>query len=712
MAKILVCVAWPYAAGPRHLGHAVSTFIAGDVFARYHRMKGDDVLVVGGTDMHGTPAMVRADEEGVPANVVAERFHRLHTSNIEALGVRYDLYWNTADPNHKAWVQEIFLGLHRKGHIVPGKMVSPFCTRDNRFLPDRYVEGTCPNCGYDRARGDQCDRCGRLWDPFELTDPRCRLCGTTPVPRETDHLFFRLSAFQEPLRRWMSRGKEHWRHHVTTFTNSWLAEGLKDRPVTRDLDWGIDVPLPGFESKRIYVWFEAVMGYLTATREWFRRAGDPDGWKAFWTDPKARHYYFIGKDNIVFHTIIWPAILMGYDEGLVLPYDVPAAQFLNISGEKMSAGRGEGVWLPDLLERFDPDQIRYYGLATMPETKDTDFEWDDFARRNNAELLAVYGNFVHRAITFADKNFDHTVPPAGRLDAKDKAMVRAIEDQAQKIGRAIEYVHLKDAMREAIHLARLANQYFDAKAPWDLVKTDHAACGTALHVALRVARSLAVLMAPMVPASSSRAWKALGYDTDVHAARWDDALEDISAGQALRVGKPLFAKIELGFTRQAGPADALDVRVARILEVKDHPNADKLYVLEVDLGAERRQIVAGIRGHYRADDLRGRKITVLANLQPAKLRGIASNGMLLAAEDASRVALVLPPEEADVGTQVLGTRGAPTLPFADFQAYRLEVAEDGGVVFLGKQRDVRIPLRAGERPLRVDGALPPGTWVH
>lgn len=711
MTNILVCVAWPYASGPRHVGHAVSTFIPADVFARYHRMKGNEVLVVGGSDMHGTPTTVRADEEGVPPDVVAERYHKLHEKNIEALGVRYDLYWNTSDPNHKAWVQEIFLALHRKGHIVERAMVSPFCTTDNRFLPDRYVEGTCPNCGFTRARGDQCESCGRLWDPFELKDPRCRIHGTTPIPKDTDHLFFRLSQFEGPLKRWMASGKEHWRHHVLTFTNSWLAEGLKDRPVTRDLEWGIEVPLPGYESKRIYVWFEAVMGYLTATREWFRRAGKPDEWRTFWADPGARHYYFIGKDNIVFHTIFWPAILMGYDESLVLPYDVPATQYMNISGEKMSAGRGEGVWLPDLLARFDPDQVRYYCVATMPETKDSDFEWDDFARRNNSELLAVYGNFAHRALTFADKNFDHAVPSAGFLDAKDKAMVRAIEDQWKKVGQNLEYVHLKDAMREAIQLARLANQYFDAKAPWDLLKRDKAACGTAVHVALRVTRSLAIVMAPFLPGSSARLWHALGYDPDVHGAPWDAALDDVPTGQRLRVGKPLFAKIELASTK-AAPTDLFDVRVAQIVEVRDHPNADKLYVLDVDLGDERRQIVAGIREHYRPEQLRGRKVALLANLEAAKLRGVASNGMLLAGEDAKDVGLVLVPEDAPLGSEILGGRGARPLAFSKFKEHRFEVGEDGTVYFLGKGGESRIPLKVGDRGLRVDKGLLPGTPVH
>jgi methionyl-tRNA synthetase len=347
----------------------------------------------------------------------------------------------------------------------------------------------------------------------------------------------------------------------------------------------------------------------------------------------------------------------------------------------------------------------------MPETKDTDFEWEDFERRNNTELLAIYGNFVHRALTFADKNFDHEVPPAAFLDAADKAMIRAIEQQGKKIGQNLEFVHLKDAMKEAIQLARLGNQYIDQKAPWNLVKTDRTACATAIHVACRVSRALALLMAPFLPFSSSRLWHALGYDSDVHAARWDDATEDIPAGQKLRVGKPLFSKIEL--EREAeDPATRLDVRVARIVDVKEHPNADKLYVLQVDLGEERRQIVAGIRKDYTAEQLRGRKVVILANLEPAKLRGIESRGMLLAGEDEKDVGLVLPPESAAVGTQIFGMKGAPVLPFSEFQKYKLQVGDGGIVLFLGRDGETRVALAADGEPLRVDKRLKAGTWVH
>ena len=709
--KILVCVAWPYASGPRHLGHAVSTFIPADVIARYHRMKGDEVLMVGGSDMHGTPTMVRADEEGVSPSVIAERYHALHAKNIEQLGVRYDLYWNTADPHHKEWVQEIFLALKKKGQVYERTMISPFCRAGNHFLPDRYVEGKCPNCGFENARGDQCDNCGHLWDPFDLIGPRCRIHGTAPEKRETSHFFFRFSALEARLKQWIFDDKEFWRLPVLTFAKSWLDEGLKDRPITRDLEWGIEVPVPGYETKRIYVWFEAVMGYLTATKEWYRRSGRSDGWKDFWYDPKARHLYFVGKDNIVFHTLFWPAILMGYDEKLALPYDVAATQYLNFSGERMSTGRGSGIWLPELLERFDPDQIRYYGIATMPEMKDTDFEWADFERRNNNELLAIYGNFVHRALTFADKNFGHEVPPATFLDATDKAMVRAIEQQAGKVAQNLEYVHVKDAMKEAIQLARLGNQYVDQKAPWNLLKSDRAACATAIHVALRVSRALAIIMAPFLPRSSSRLWHALGYDSDVHGERWDEALDDLPAGQKLRVGKPLFAKIDLRETSE-DPTARFDVRIARIVDVKEHPNADKLYVLQIDLGDERRQVVAGIRKDYPIEGLRGRKVVVLANLEPANLRGIESRGMLLAGEDEATVGLLIPPEDAPLGSQIFGAKGASTLPFSDFQKYKFQVGPEGTVVFRGLGGEVQVTLSVDGKPVRVDKGLKEGTWVH
>ena len=709
--RILIGVAWPYASGPRHIGHAVSTFIPADIFARYHRMKGDDVLMVGGSDMHGTPTTVRADEEGVAPQVIADRYHALHTKNIEQLGVQYDLYWNTADPRHKADVQEIFLKLREKGYIEDRTMASPYCSEGDHYLPDRYVEGSCPHCGFLRARGDQCEQCGHLLDPFDLGNPKCRIHKTTPVPRDVMHAFFRLSAFQDRLAAYVE-GKSYWRPPVLTFTKAWLREGLKDRPITRDLDWGIEVPLPGWDGKRIYVWFEAVMGYLTASRECWRQRGQPDKWRDWWYDSAARHYYFVGKDNIVFHTLFWPAILMGYDEKLMLPFDVPATQYMNISGEKMSAGRGRGVWLPDLLERFDPDAIRYYATATMPELRDSEFDWADFAQRNNSELLAVYGNFVHRALTFTSKNFGGVVPEVGFLDAVDKAMVRNIEEQWRKVGTNLDFVHFRDALREIIQLARLGNQYFDQKAPWDLVRKDKAACGTTLHVSLRVSKALATMLAPFLPFSSQRLWQMLGYDTKVHDQKWAETLDDVRAGQKLRVGKPLFERVELKPPVAESEADLFDIRVGQIVDVKDHPRGDKLYVLEVDLGDEKRQLVAGIRQNYTKEQIAGKRIAVLCNLQPAKLRGIESNGMLLAAESGGDVGILMPPAEARTGTQILGKRGAPMMGFDEFQKFKFVVGEEQKAYFLGSRSLVRIPLVVDSGSVIADKGMKEGAVVR
>ncbi len=709
--KILIGVAWPYTSGPRHIGHSVSTFIPADIFARYHRMKGDAVLMVGGSDMHGTPTTVRADQEGVSANIIAERYHALHAKNIEQLGVKYDFYWNTAAENHKHDVQEIFLKLKEGGHIEERTMASPYCSTGNHYLPDRYVEGTCPHCGFASARGDQCEDCGHMLDPFDLKDPVCRTHKTTPVPKDTKHAFFRLSAFQDRLRAYIS-DKTNWRTPVVTFTNAWLDEGLRDRPITRDLDWGIPVPLPGWEGKRIYVWFEAVMGYLTASREHWRQRNDPEKWKEWWYDPKSKHYYFVGKDNIVFHTLFWPAILMGYDEKLTLPYDVPSTQYMNISGEKMSAGRGKGVWLQDMLEHFDADQIRYYATATMPETKDTDFSFEELISKNNSELLSVYGNFVHRALTFSAKNFDGVVPTTGYLDNVDKSMVRRIEEQWRKVGTNLDYVHFKDSLREVMQLARFGNQYFDQKAPWDLLRKDKAACGTAIHVSLRVSKALSIMMAPFLPFSSQRLWHMLGYDSDVHEERWEETLKDIPDGQRLRPGKPLFLKLER-VTEASEDEEALfDIRVALIEEVEDHPRADKLYVMQIDLGDEKRQLVAGIKQSYSREQLLGRMIAVLCNLQPAKLRGIESNGMLLAAEAEGEVAILIPPSNSTPGQQIMGVKGATVMSFESFQKFKFIVGEEQRTYFLGSGGQLKTPLKVGEGHVIADKGMKEGSAVR
>ncbi|MEE9163312.1 MAG: methionine--tRNA ligase, partial [Thermoplasmata archaeon] len=615
MAKFLLGVGWPYASGPRHIGHAAGAYIPADIFARYHRMAGDEVLMVSGSDQHGTPVTVVADEEGVGPEVIAERYHQLHAQAFEDLGISFDLYWKTSAAGHKKVAQELFRTLLEKGHLYEKEMLASYCPTDRRFMPDRYIEGECPHCHYKEARGDQCENCGRLLDPFDLIEPRCKIDGTRPVQRKTKHFFLRLTAFQEPIEAYL-QDKSYWKTHVLNFALGWLKEGLRDRPITRDIDWGIEVPVEGWEGKRIYVWFEAVIGYLSTSIEWARRQGRPDAWKDWWFNPEARHYYFVGKDNIPFHAIFWPAMLMGYDDAINLPYDIPANQYLRLQGRKMSTSRGTGETLPDMLAEYEPDALRYYATAKMPELRDTDFTWEDFAAKVNNELLAVYGNFAHRVLTFTHKNFGD-VPLAGELTAEDKAFLRELEEGWRKIGQNLAYVHFRDALQEIMRLARRGNQYFDAQAPWDLITGDRARAGTVLHVALRVVRGLAILTAPFLPFSARRLWAYLGYDGSVEEVSWDAVPEGIPGGQQLRAPKPLFRKIEFAPVPVEEEAERLDVRVGRVAKVENHPDADKLYIVEADLGSERRTMVAGMREEYRPEELEGQHVAVLLNLKPA-----------------------------------------------------------------------------------------------
>lgn len=708
MAKVFIAVAWPYASGPRHIGHAAGVYVPADIFARYHRMRGNQVLMVSGSDQHGTPVTVAADQEGVEPAVVAERYHRIHEECFEKLGISFDLYWKTSAPGHKAVAQDVFSTLLRKGYIYEEEMYSSYCPSCKRFMPDRYIEGECPYCHYAEARGDQCENCGKLLDPFDLINPRCKVCGSTPERRKTKHFFLKLSAFEERLRGYL-KDKGYWKAHVLNFTLGWLREGLQDRPVTRDLDWGVEVPLEGYEGKRIYVWFEAVIGYLSTSMEWSRRQGNEDLWKEFWYDKEVKHYYFLSKDNIPFHTIVWPSILMGYDESLNLPYDVPANQYVNIQGEKMSASRRMGIFLPEMLSQYDPDAIRYYCAAIMPELRDTDFSWEDFANKNNEELLAVYGNFVHRVLTFTHKHFGE-VPPAANLQAEDERLLEDLEEGWRKVGQNLEYCHFKDALREIMHLARRGNQYFDTKAPWDLIKADREACGTALHVALRLVKALALMMAPYLPFSSDRIWRMLGNEGSVHQVSWDDALQDVPSGQKLLPPEPLFKRIELVAEAPEDEAQSLDIRVGRVVKVEDHPNADKLYILEVNLGTETRRLVAGIKDQYKPEEVQGKHIVVLCNLKPATLRGVKSEGMLLAAVDGDAVSILLA-GSAEPGTQVFGQQGAPQISFEEFRRLKMRVDEEGKVYFHGTGEAEGILLKAGEHPIVVDRPVRAGSEV-
>jgi methionyl-tRNA synthetase len=700
--KVFIGVAWPYANNSLHLGHLAGSLLAPDIFARYNRMRGRQVLMVSGSDEHGTPIMVTARKENITPAEVAERYHKEHVANMQALGISFDLFYRTSHPNHAKVVQEFFLKLLEKGHIFKETMNSQYCSKCAQFLPDRYVEGTCPHCKAPGARGDQCDACGRVLDPMDLIDPVCKLCGTKPVEKETEHFFFRLSAFEQKLLEWVSKNN-HWRSSVKSFAESRLKEGLKDRPITRDLTWGITIPLPGMEAKRIYVWFEAVIGYLSASKEWASRAKTPDAWTDYWLDPKVRHYYFLGKDNIPFHTIIWPAMIMAHGD-YNLPYDVPANEYLTISKAKMSKSTGTLIPLPYMLSKVAPDALRYYLTTQMPEYHDADFSYDDLIERNNKELLNTLGNFFNRALLFTFKNFGEMPPKCVDGKSCPPEIDNQLKDAEAKIRIAHECVtsnleacRFKNALTDAMALAIFANQLFQSTAPFKLISKEKEQCGCVLHTHLKIAKALAILLQPFIPHISQKVWYMLGFDGNISEAKWEDATTGIPVGQKLRKPEILVEKLEpeiFGEIVQAAPAQSteplfnkINLKVGLIEKCDTHPNAVKLQVLTVNFGTETRQIVTGLRDHYKNEELQGLKAVFVTNLKPAKLRGVDSNGMILAASDTKVVAAVVLEEGASPGERVLAegipawTKEPAVLSIDEFKAVPLKAHNVQGTTY-------------------------------
>ncbi len=539
--RIFIGVAWPYADGPLHLGHIAGAYLAADIFVRYHRAKGNEVLMVSGSDQHGTPITIKAEQEGKKPSEIANKYHQEFLDSWQKLGISFDLFTNTSTTNHTEVSQHIFLTLLDKGYIYKATVSQPFCPQCQRFLPDRYIEGTCPYCNSPGARGDQCDECGKPLNSAELIDPHCRLCGTTPEFRETEHFFLKLSAFRDQLLVWVKQ-QTHWRKNVLNFTMRYLEGGLKDRAITRDIDWGIPIPLAGFEGKCLYVWFEAVIGYLSATKEWAKSTGDEERWRSFWQG-EVKSYYFIGKDNIPFHTIVWPAMLLGYGD-LNLPYDVPANEFLTIEGRRLSTSRNWAVWLPDYLSYYEPDPLRYLLSINMPETGDTDFSWREFFRRNNDELVATYGNLVNRVLTFVYRSFDGCVPVPGELDTSSQAMIERAKGTLNTMDKLLYRCQFKEAIRSAMSLAQDTNRYLDRKSPWKIIKQDRQASATALYVALAVLSCLKTVLYPFLPFSSQRLHDFLGFKGSVEGDGW--RLHLPPPGQRLLSPEPLFTKLDEG----------------------------------------------------------------------------------------------------------------------------------------------------------------------
>ncbi len=538
--RIFIAVAWPYADGPLHLGHIAGAYLPADIFARYHRLRGDEVLMVSGSDQHGTPITIKAEQEGKKPGEIAAQYHQQFLDSWQRLGISFDLFTTTSTANHAEVSQDMFLTLLNKGYIYKATVSQPYCPHCLRFLPDRYIEGTCPYCGSPGARGDQCDDCGKPMNPAELLDPHCRLCAATPQFKDSEHFFLKLTAFRDRLLAWVKQ-QSHWRQNALNFTMRYLEEGLRDRAITRDIDWGIPVPVDGFDSKRIYVWFEAVIGYLSAAKEWAKSSGDEERWRSFWQDKDVKGYYFIGKDNIAFHTIIWPAMLMGYG-GLALPYDVPANEFLTIEGKKLSTSRNWAVWLPDYLSRYEPDPLRYLLSINMPETGDTDFSWREFFRRNNDELVATYGNLAHRVLTFVYRRFNGCVPQPGEFDSHSQALIAQAEDTLESMDRLLYRCHFREAIRSAMFLAQETNRYLDKKSPWKAIEQDRQASATALYVAISVLSCLKTALYPFLPFSSQKLHQLLGFDGNVEDDGWQ--LHFPPPGQNLPSPTPLFSKLD------------------------------------------------------------------------------------------------------------------------------------------------------------------------
>ncbi len=579
MAKeyILVCVAWPYANADIHQGNVTGSYLPADIYARYHRLRGNHVLMVSGTDSHGTPVTVKADELGKPVQEVFEYYHGRFLTLFQQLGLTYDLFTHTDTENHHRVSQDMFKTLGENGYLYRHTTPQMYSPKAGRFLPDRYVEGECPNCGYGRARGDQCDNCNTLFESAsQLKNPRSRVDDSALELRDTEHYFLDLPKLAtDGLEKWMNEGKEFWRPQVINFARNFVAQGLIGRAVTRDMDWGIPVPVPDFEGKVLYVWFEAVIGYLSATIEWAHNSGQPEAWRNWWQNPEARTIYFIGKDNIPFHTVFWPAQLLGstglYDDGraqpLNLPYDVPANEFMNMEGRKISGSMNWGVWMLDALERHDPDPLRYYLTAVMPETRDSDWSWEGYVERNNTELVGNWGNLVNRVLNMIQRYFQGQVPDPGELTEQDRALLTAVDAGFETVAALYDACKFRGAVQESLRLSSLVNQYLEETSPWTTAKTDLMATGRALYSALQAISGLKVLWSPILPFTSQQIHALLGeegqlfgeqvvqtyqektrshvgltYVGDTAVGQW--SRREIPAGRLLPKPQPLFRKLD------------------------------------------------------------------------------------------------------------------------------------------------------------------------
>jgi len=547
LERILVTAAWPYLNATPHLGTMVGSFLSADVFARYHRLKGDEVVMVSGSDEHGTPIQVEAVRLGIPPKMLADRNHAKVVDIIKKWGISFDNYTRTESPVHKEFVREHLMKIYGNGYIFEQDTEMLYCEHCGRFLPDRFVEGTCPHCGGERARGDQCDTCGRLLETTMLIEPYCVVCRSKPVIRKTKHWYFDLPKASDEISKYISHN-DQLPNNARNFSLNLVKEGLKPRAVTRDIargiEWGIPAPFPGAEGKTIYVWVEAVLGYVSATIEHFRNQQEPDRWKDFWFDKNAKTLYFIGKDNIIFHTIILPALLIASGDGYNLPWNVPATEWLQFKGERASKSRRIGIFADEALELFPADYWRFFLMASRPETKDTNFSWELFTERVNADLNDTYGNFIHRTLTFINTQFNSEIPQPGTLDDDAKHILETVKEKVEAITRDIEACRLQSAANTLISISRIGNQYLNEKEPWKLIKTDRSGAASIFYVAAQIVKTLAVVSEPFMPFTAEELWSTLGLPDSVHKQEWNDAVKPLPPSLKIAKAKPLFHKID------------------------------------------------------------------------------------------------------------------------------------------------------------------------
>jgi methionyl-tRNA synthetase len=676
--RYTITSALPYANGPIHIGHLAGVYVPADIYVRYLRMKDEDVIFIGGSDEHGVPITIKARKEGVSPQQIVDRYHEQIKKSFEDFGISFDVYSRTSAPIHHETAAEFFEKLYKEGKFIEKTNEQYFDEETQHFLADRYITGTCPHCKYDKAYGDQCENCGTSLSPLDLINPKSALSGNVPVLKETKHWYLPLDEYEGWLKEWILEGhKDDWKTNVYGQVKSWIDHGLQPRAVTRDLDWGVQVPVEGAEGKVLYVWFDAPIGYISATKEWSKETGKD--WKPYWKDENTKMLHFIGKDNIVFHCIIFPVMLKA-EGSFIVPENVPANEFLNLENDKISTSRNWAVWLHEYLEEFPDKQdvLRYALTANAPETKDNDFTWKDFQARNNNELLAIFGNFVNRTLILTQKYFDGKVPAQGVLDEEAKNAIEEIAAYPEKIASSIERYRFREALSELMNLARLGNKYLTDQEPWKLIKTDEEKVKTVLNVSLQIAANLAILSEPFLPFTAAKLRGMLNQPE----LKWKDAgsAELLSAGHQLNKPELLFERIEdatieaqvqkLLDTKKenekavakAKPSKAeiafddfmkVDIRTGTILEAEVVPKTKKLLKLKIDTGIDQRTVVSGIAEYYKPENIIGKKVSILVNLAPRKLRGIESQGMILMAEDSDgKLCFVSPTEDVSNGSEV------------------------------------------------------------